>query len=65
MTHHELEQTARELVADDKGILAQTRPLLRSPSASPRSRLNRRKTAVALTVNCSLLRRISPRSSAA
>ena len=22
MTHHELEQTARELVADDKGILA-------------------------------------------
>ena len=35
------------------------RRFLRSPSASPRSRLNRRKTAAAPTVKCSLLRRIS------
>ena len=65
MAQHELEQTARELIAEGKGILAADETVPTLTRRLPRSRSNRRKTAVAPTVNCSLLRRISLRSSAA
>ena len=64
MAQHELEQTAKELITEGKGILAADETVPTITNVLPRSRSNRRKTAVAPTVKCSLPRRMSLRSSA-